>query len=464
MAVTSVWWIKGRVDNMIRYACNPEKTVDMKFAETLHTIDNVVRYAADELKTERTMYVTGINCQPEYAAEQFMKTKQRWKKLGGRTCYHGIQSFKAGEVTAAQAHDLGVALAKELWGDRFEVVIATHCNTDCYHNHFVFNSVSIKDGKKFYCTLEDERRMRTVSDELCRNACISVIENPKGRKKHYAEWRAEKEGSYTLRGSVRQDIDRAIAASVTRRQFLEVMAQMGYAFKFYGTGGQPLKQPSLRPSGQGRFVRFSSLGKGYTLEEIDRRIRRPHGLRAPFQDARRTGSRYVYPLRGSFRKAPRITGLRACYFHYCCKLKIIRRHPSHVKRVSSALRADLVKMDSYLAQTTLLARERIDTMEQLLHYSSNAQSRITSLEQQRKDLRNALKRMTRSGDDNAAAPLRSQIAGISTELTKYRREVKLCSQIAERSGFVLQNLEQLRQQQTEQRKENERNEHRSRRR
>lgn len=464
MAVTSVWWVKSRVDNMIRYACNPEKTVDMNYAESLHTIDNVVRYAADELKTERTMYVSGINCQPEYAAEQFMKTKQRWKKLGGRTCYHGIQSFKSGEVTAAQAHDLGVALAKELWGDRFEVVIATHCNTDCYHNHFVFNSVSVKDGKKFYCTLEDERRMRTVSDELCRNACISVIENPKGRKKHYAEWRAEKEGSYTLRGSVRADIDRAIAASVTRKQFMAVMTQMGYEFKLFGSSGQPLKQPALCPSGQGRFVRFSGLGRGYTLEEIDRRIRGSFLVRDPFPDAKQKRSRFVYPVSGSFRKAAKVTGLRAVYFRYCCKLKIIRRHPAHVKRVSSALRADLVKMDSYIAQTTLLGRAHIDTMEQLLHYSSNAQSRITSLEQQRHDLRNAVRRTARSGDDHKADTLRSQIAGISTELTKYRREVKLCSQIAERSGIVLQNLEQLRQQQTEQRKENERNEHRSKRR
>ena len=200
MAITSIWWIKGRVDNMIRYACNPEKTVDMAFAEAMHTIDNVVRYAADELKTEQTMYVTGINCNPAHAPEQFMQTKERWGKLGGRTCYHGIQSFKPGEVTASQAHDLGVALAKELWGNRFEVVVATHCNTDCYHNHFVMNSVSVKDGKKFYCMLEDEQRMRTVSDRLCHEACLSVIQEPKGRKKHYAEWKAEQEGAAISHG------------------------------------------------------------------------------------------------------------------------------------------------------------------------------------------------------------------------------------------------------------------------
>lgn len=462
MAITSVWWIKGRVDNMIRYAVNPEKTVDMAFSEAMHTIDNVVQYAANELKTEQTMYVTGINCTPAHAAAQFMKTKQRWNKLGGRTCYHGIQSFKPGEVTAAQAHDLGVALAKELWGERFEVVVATHCNTDCYHNHFVMNSVSVKDGKKFYCMLEDEQRMRTVSDRLCHEACLSVIQEPKGRKKHYAEWKAEQEGAATLRGTVRADIDRAIAVSATKQQFLTVMKDMGYEFKLYGKNGQLLKQPSLRPSGPGRFVRFNGLGDGYTLEDIEKRIRGSYIRQASIHKPTKNAASIPHFVRGSFGNAPKVTGLRALYFCYCYKLKIIRRHPNSVKRVSSALRADLIKLENYVAQTTLLGRERISTMEQLQHYKSNAESRITVLEQRRKDLRNSLKRSVRAEDETHAEALRYRIADISAELTSLRREAKLCSQIAERSGTVLQNLEQLKQQQMKQRKENEQHEYRRR--
>ena len=462
MAITSVWWIKGRVDNMIRYAVNPEKTVDMAFSEAMHTIDNVVQYAANELKTEQTMYVTGINCTPAHAAAQFMKTKQRWNKLGGRTCYHGIQSFTPGEVTAAQAHDLGVALAKELWGERFEVVVATHCNTDCYHNHFVMNSVSVKDGKKFYCMLEDEQRMRTVSDRLCHEACLSVIQEPKGRKKHYAEWKGEQEGAATLRGTVRADIDRAIAVSATKQQFLMAMKDMGYEFKLYGKNGQLLKQPSLRPSGPGRFVRFNGLGDGYTLEDIEKRIRGSYIRLAPIQKPSRNTGSIPYFVRGSFGNAPKITGLRALYICYCYKLKIIRRHPASVKRVSSALRADLIKLDSYVAQTTLLGRERISTTEQLQHYKSNTESRITVLEQRRKDLRNGLKRCIRAEDETHAEALRYCIADISAELTDLRKEVKLCSQIEERSGIVLQNLEQLKEKQMKQRKENEQHEHRRR--
>lgn len=137
MAVTSIWPIKGRVDKVINYARNPEKTTEAARPEqaALHAIDSVVEYSADEMKTEKREYVSCLNCKEEDAVSQFMETKRLWKKTDGRLCYHGYQSFKADEVDAATAHQIGVALAKELWGDRFEVVVATHCNTGHYHNH-----------------------------------------------------------------------------------------------------------------------------------------------------------------------------------------------------------------------------------------------------------------------------------------------------------------------------------------
>ena len=132
MAVTSIWPITGNPNGVIEYAINPEKTSADSREETaaLHAIDKVVEYTADDLKTEKRMYVSGVNCQVPFAKEQFMETKRRFNQMNGRTCYHGYQSFRAGEVDADTAHRIGVALAKELWGDRFEVVVATHLNTD----------------------------------------------------------------------------------------------------------------------------------------------------------------------------------------------------------------------------------------------------------------------------------------------------------------------------------------------
>ena len=134
MAVTSIWPISSRITAVIKYACNPAKTVERVREETaqLHRISNVVQYTANDMKTERREYVTGINCNETHAADNFMATKNHWKKTGGRLCFHGYQSFAKGETTAATAHAIGVELAKRLWGDRFEVLVATHCNTGAY--------------------------------------------------------------------------------------------------------------------------------------------------------------------------------------------------------------------------------------------------------------------------------------------------------------------------------------------
>ena len=139
MAVTSIWPIKGRVDKVINYARNPEKTHDKERLSELHEIEGVVEYAADEMKTEERAYVTCLNLHSEEtAAQEFMETKRLMHNEGGRSCYHGYQSFKADEVDAATAHSIRGRLGTGAMGrPSFQVVIATHCNTGHYHNHFV---------------------------------------------------------------------------------------------------------------------------------------------------------------------------------------------------------------------------------------------------------------------------------------------------------------------------------------
>ena len=145
MAVTSIWPVKNNVSGAIKYACNPEKTTEENRV-SLHAVENVMEYAADELKTERCEYVHGINCRPDNAIRVFNETRKRWGRAKDkRVCYHGYQSFSADEVDAKTAHEIGTELAERIWGDRFEVIVATHCNTGHYHNHFVLNAVSFVD-------------------------------------------------------------------------------------------------------------------------------------------------------------------------------------------------------------------------------------------------------------------------------------------------------------------------------
>lgn len=455
MAVTSIWPIKGRVDRVINYARNPEKTTEGSYGElaSLHAIDNVVEYAADDMKTERRSYVSCLNCREDTAAAQFMETKRLWGKLGGRVCYHGYQSFKADEVTAETAHEIGVKLAQELWGDRFEVVVATHCNTGHYHNHFVINSVSWADGYKFYNSPADYARMREVSDRLCREYAISVIEHPGGKAKHYAEWQAERSGKPTNRGSIRADIDRAILASTTVRDFIRVMSEMGYQFKTHGKGGKPLKYPGLKPPDAQGYFRFHKLGEGYSLEEIKERILRNLHKQSPFPEAERKPPRH-YHLRGKSRR--KVTGLRALYFRYCYELHIIVKRPASVKRVSFLLREDIAKLDRLDAETRFLGKRHISTIGELTACREQSAAEIDTLTAQRRELRNRLKRLSREGDTIAVNEVRGKISVISNRLKALRREVVLCDGIAQRSGQVKDNLERLlKQKETERRELNE---------
>ena len=194
--------------------------------------------------------------------------------------------------------------------------------------------------------------MREVSDRLCREYAISVIEHPSGKAKHYAEWQAEQNGKPTHRGSIRADIDRAILASTTERDFIRVMTEMGYQFKTHGKGGKPLKYPGLKPPDADGYFRFHKLGEGYTLEEIKARILQNLRKQVPFPEAERKPPRH-YHLRGKPRK--KVTGLRALYFRYCYELHIIVKRPASVKRVSFLLREDIAKLDRLDAETRFWA-------------------------------------------------------------------------------------------------------------
>ncbi len=445
MAVTSIWPIKGRVDTVINYARNPEKTREesKKGLSALHEIEGVIEYAADEMKTETRAYVTCINLQSEEtAAKEFMETKRLMQNEGGRACYHGYQSFKADEVDAATAHQIGVRLAEELWGARFQIVVATHCNTGHYHNHFVINSVSDVDGKKFYNSPADYRRMREVSDRLCREARISVIDNPMGSKVNYGEWSAEKNGKPTMRGRIRDDIDRAILASTTQRDFLRVMKEMGYEVITKTPKGSPRAHPIVRIVDGDRHFRLDKLGEYYELDSIKQRIQNNYRKKQPFTEKREDKTASYYHFKEDAKKA---TGLYALYLYYCYELHIIVHKPASVKKVSAFLREDVTKLDKYIAQADFLRKTGIKTVSELDGYKADKEKEIAFLTESRTELKNKLKRHKRKDDEKSADETKSRIAELSKEIRTCRKEITLCTDIAERSVQVQRNLEQIKE-------------------
>jgi len=155
MATTGLWPIKGSLKTVIDYADNPDKTTLEKYVDTdLYT---ALRYTENDDKTDQKMFVTGINCSKYAAYEQMMATKHRFGKLGGNVCYHGYQSFKAGEVSPELCHQIGVETAKRMWGDQYEVIVTSHLNTENLHDHFC---QGLKRTTFFLKQINNKKRLR----------------------------------------------------------------------------------------------------------------------------------------------------------------------------------------------------------------------------------------------------------------------------------------------------------------
>ena len=437
MAVTKIWPVKGRIEQPISYAMNPKKTDKTLWAGDA-SIEDVIDYASNNEKTEKQYYVSGINCEPESAAEEFRMVKKQFQKQGGIICYHGYQSFAEGEVTPAEAHAIGVELAKELWPD-FQVIVATHLNTHCFHNHFVLNSVSFLHGKKFNACKESYAKMRATSDRLCKEHGLSVItEHRAYYPKHYAEWEAERKEQPTWRSAIREDVDKAVMASMSFQAFIRSLKDMGYEVK---TG---VKYIAVRPPGKERFVRLRSLGDSYTEEAIKQRILKQ---RAPERPLKPVPSKIVrIRVQGDFHLS-KITwkGLRALYYFYLRKLRAAQKQPQG--KASYLLREDLRHLDELDEQSRFLFRHGIDTAEQLTDYRASADAQVKSLYSERKTLHNEQRR--HDVPEARMVEIRARIAAISAQAKPLRRSMKLCDAIMERALVLAEKQAQIKQMEKE---------------
>lgn len=468
MAVTSIWRVNGWLGKVVVYVENPDKTTNPEFYENkdmtereCQGLDDVIAYAVSCHKTQQVdeelgtleRYVSGINCHPGTAREEMMAVKKRFGKENGTIAYHGYQSFAPGEAKPEIAHKIGVELARRVWGEKYQVVVATHLDkANHLHNHFVLNTVSFVDGIKYYRSAKDYHELQAASDALCREYGLSVIETPQpGKGKHYGEWRAEQEGRPTWRGLIRAEIDEVIRQSMTERQFFDNLRKRGYEVKVG-------KDISVRPPGKERFVRLQrNFGEDYSQEGICRRILMQQRSERPLPEPERK-VRHVR-LRGDFKNTKKVTGFRALYFHYCYLLGIFPKdQPKHNKRLHFLLREDLAKLDAISEETKLLVRNHIDTAEQLSSYKEGLETKIESLTADRKALYRKQRTVSVKSDDEALARVKEQITVISKEMSALRNEVRLCEDIAIRSGVIKEKIKAVREDEQSQGKENKRDE------
>lgn len=424
MAITKMKPVHTHLKYLVGYVTDSQKTQMPEYDDLISEL----HYIKDDSKTERSCYVSGVNCSPESAYESMVSALKKTDKPVIVLAHHGIQSFPPGEVSAETAHEIGVRLAEELWGDKFVVLVATHLNKAHYHNHFLLCSTSPFDGSRYHACTATYWDMRNANDRLCREYGLSVNQSKGSRGKSYAERIAEKEGKPTFSSLIRSDVDLAIEQSLVMPHFFAAMEALGYEIK-HG------KYLAVRAKGAERFRRLKTLGEDYTEAAILRRIMANRRQKAPYRENYTSAG--TYRFRGTFKKHPRLSGFRALYFHYLYKMKILPQHKEQGKRAKPLLREDLVKLDAIIEQNKFLHLYKIDTVEQIEDHRQSTEQQLAILETARAQLRAKLRRKLPQA---VLEQTRIELTDLSKQMRELRKELKLCDAIEERSAEMQKKL------------------------
>lgn len=404
------------------------------------------------LTADSKQYITTLNFQPEEGvsfaksvAQTFAQTKKEFGKAEGIQCFHAEQAFLPGEVTAKEAHEIGVEFAKEIWKG-FEVVVSTHVDKDHIHNHFLINSVSREDGHKYNDCLSSYAKMREVSDRICLEHGLSTIENPsKHRHKSYKTWLREQNGEYaTVRDWIREDIDKALASVSSLPELYDRLEEIGYAVN---TAGKYVK---VRPKGKDRFFRLHKLGKGYSEEELYDRIQQnlvsgyvapKSALYSEYTAARTMTIAYLHR-----RRSPSLMRIFLCYRHLA--VQRVRKTPS-TPFLPIALRETARDLEKVTEKTLLLCNHHIHTQEHLAAYAGEVSTAKNAKVEERQSLRGKLQREI---DPEKQSELRQQIADLTDEIQKLAHEQVLCEEIQAEAANIAKQVNEQEQQLAEEQK------------
>ena len=404
-----------RLDCAINYVLDDKKCS----RKTEKSLKGEIGKALNQDQTEQGMFESALGCTCETAFEDMCRVKKMWHKEGGVQGFHLVQSFAAGEVTRELAHQIGLEFAQQLLGENFQAVVGTHLNTQCTHNHIVWNSVSIKDGRKYRSNRKSYlTQVRRISDELCRKYGLSVIQTDKSERvgRPYAQWLAEQNGMPTWKTAIQQDVDAAIAASLTWKQFLRALEKQGYIFRF------DRKYPTLKPPGKEHCVRFKTLGRNYTPEAIQNRILYP---KSPHRAGKESSQIRRFLILLGEKPPRRCSGLRALYYSYLYKVGALPKKPHYL---SYAVREDIRKLDQRIEQAEFIFQNQIQDREQLTSIRQKAEDEIAALLKQRRKL-------------YRYEPDSQQIEVLTGKLKELRHTAKMCRNIEIHSVQMEQRLQ-----------------------
>ena len=419
MAVTKIWKVKDRLDITIQYAVNGEKT-------------------------EEKLYVSGINCMPDTSYQEMINVKKQFFKIDGIQCFHAVQSFVKGEITPEQAHEIGMKLAEELWGDKFQVVVTTHLNTDNLHNHFVLNSVSFLDGKRFCNTKKDYAIMRKTSDRLCEEYGLNVLSQEEKYNKYAT--------SSLYKELMKDSIDYAIANAKDYNEFIKILQDLGYVIT------DKNETLSIRRDPYKRNTRIErQFGSKYSKENIYKRILETQPL-SPYSSnpmvlITRTYENYNKHKEKHYKNKGSI-GYLIYQYEKLFGINTENTLKSKMTRMTPELIAEIKQMDEYSNQARFLANNNINTEQELLEFEKSAYERVNPLKSKRENL---WKKYKRAKMDEEKQTIENEIIELSRQITPITEEIRHCNNILQRVERIRQHQlhEQIEQEKVQFEKEQE---------
>ena len=456
MAITGFHPVRGSAKNLIAYISDREKTDSRNYPSNrtdpvpqedstagtpqeermaLVSQDNstsqIPHTGGDEQQAGSITLISGINCNVDRAFEEMQAILKRFGIRGRNVAYHVCQSFPPGEITPELAHQIGIETARRMWGDRFQVLVTTHLNTDKIHNHMAVCAVSFLDGKKFKNRRSDHYRFREISDAICREHGLSVLEDsPFYGQKRGTYW-VHRNGGRTSRDIVKQEVAESLKYSYDYKLFSEHLMSRGY---YYDQRRNSISAPDWN-----RDIRLDSLG--FTKEVISRKLDRnncslkawincyhhpPDMLtRFPMQELQHEKHVPVaLILKQPERHIPSVFRIQVALANLTVDA---REGRASYRPLSPTVRMQSAHLKSLTLQLSFLQKNRIQTVPDLTAYIEDREKEIKHLEKERQHFNN-LRRRPKAPE--VQAELKKKAHAITEALKPIREDLKAARKIS----------------------------------
>lgn len=395
-----------------------------KYKVIKKNLDAVINYAMNGEKTENGILVSAINCLPQTAYSQMMLTKKTFHKEDGRLGYHIIQSFNGNEISPDKCNKIGIELANQLWGDKYQVIVCTHTNKKNIHNHIVLNSVSFIDGSKYHNSNVEIALLRQTNDDICRKHGLSKIKSTKATtvsdisKSRIANYNRNS-GKMEI---IKADIDEAIKEATKYQEFVDILAFKGYYIKkssYYISVSTPYYNRNIRLA--------RAFGEDYTFENIKTRIYQP-----TLYDRylRRTNNEKVYRVRiydaiKIDQEKLKTSSFYRLYVHY---LYLLGKLPPkiHYEERTKQYYQEIDKFNKLADEMNLICTYNLESKGDVQNLRMKYIQEVTPLKAEREKLRQLYKKATNEIDKSI---IYAEINIITEDINKINSKIQTCKRI-----------------------------------